>query len=144
MQPSVLPQPTTPAMVSSFMQFCNETTIAVRREILPDHHRRPRGVVGFHADEGDVDRLLLGELLGVGDMQRAHRHGELRHVMAWVTRRPCLLHVLDMLGPGIDEGDVLARLHHMRPGIAADGARSHDDDLVAHDVLPNFIFVGQT
>ena len=25
MQPTVLPQPTTPAMVSSFMQFCNET-----------------------------------------------------------------------------------------------------------------------
>ena len=26
MQPSVLPQPTTPAMVSSLMQFCNDTT----------------------------------------------------------------------------------------------------------------------
>ena len=26
MQPKVLPQPTTPAMVSSFMQFCSETT----------------------------------------------------------------------------------------------------------------------
>ena len=26
MQPSVLPQPTTPAIVSSFMQFCSETT----------------------------------------------------------------------------------------------------------------------
>jgi hypothetical protein len=26
MQPKVLPQPTTEAMVSSFMQFCNDTT----------------------------------------------------------------------------------------------------------------------
>ena len=26
MQPSVLPQPTTPAIVSSFMQFCSDTT----------------------------------------------------------------------------------------------------------------------
>ena len=26
MQPSVLPQPTMPAMVSSFMQFCSDTT----------------------------------------------------------------------------------------------------------------------
>jgi len=26
MQPIVLPQPTTPAIVASFMQFCNETT----------------------------------------------------------------------------------------------------------------------
>src|SRR5260370_5267079 len=25
-EPNVLPQPTTPAIVSSFMQFCNETT----------------------------------------------------------------------------------------------------------------------
>ena len=25
MQPTVLPQPTTPAIVSSFMQFCSET-----------------------------------------------------------------------------------------------------------------------
>ena len=26
MQPSVLPQPTMPAIVSSFMQFCSDTT----------------------------------------------------------------------------------------------------------------------
>ena len=31
-----------------------------------------------------------------------------------------LAHVLDMLGPRIDEGDVLAGLHHVRAGIAAD------------------------
>src|SRR5215472_18134966 len=36
----------------------------VRCEILPDHHGRPRRVVGLHADKGDVDRLFLGELLG--------------------------------------------------------------------------------
>ena len=37
-----------------------------------------------------------------------------------------LSHVLDMLGPGIDEGHVLAGLHHMGAGIAADRARSDD------------------
>ena len=46
--------------------------IAARRQILPDQQRRPFGVVGFRADEGDVDRRLLGELLHLGQMQRAH------------------------------------------------------------------------
>ena len=55
-----------------------------------------------------------GDVHGVGDAQ------------------PVLAHVLDMLGPGIDEGHVLAGLHHMRAGIAADRARSDDRDLPAH------------
>jgi hypothetical protein len=44
--------------------------------------------------------------------------------------------VLDMLGPWIDERDVLARLHHMRAGIPADGTRSDDSDLPTHAFLP--------
>jgi hypothetical protein len=40
--------------------------------------------------------------------------------------------VFDMLGPGVDEGDVLTGLHHMRPGISADGTRSDDCDFPAH------------
>ena len=46
--------------------------------------------------------------------------------------QPVLAHMLDMLGPGIDERDVLAGLHHMGAGIAADGACSDDRDLPAH------------
>ena len=46
--------------------------------------------------------------------------------------------MLDMLGPGIDEGDVLARLHHMGAGIAADRTRSDNRYLPAHAVLPAF------
>ena len=42
--------------------------------------------------------------------------------------QPVLAHMLDMLGPGIDEGDVLAGLHHMSAGIAADGAGPDDRD----------------
>ena len=110
--------------------------IAVRRQILLDQHRRPCRVVGFHADKGDVDRLLLGELLRVGDVQRAHRHGELRHVPGVGDAQAVLAHVLDMLGPGIDEGHVLAGLHHMRAGIAADRPRSHDRYLPAHAFAP--------
>ena len=106
--------------------------IAVGREILPDQHRRPGGVVGLHADEGDVDRLLLGELLRVGDVQRAHRHGEFRLGHRVGDAQAVLSHVLDMRGPRIDEGHVLAGLHHVRAGIAADRARPDDGDFLAH------------
>ena len=46
-----------------------------------------------------------------------------------------LAHVLDMLGPGIDEGDVFAGLHHMGAGISADRAGSDDCNPAAHAVL---------
>jgi hypothetical protein len=47
--------------------------------------------------------------------------------------QPVLSHVLDMGGPGIDEGDVLAGLHHMRTGISADRTGPDDGDfLLAH------------
>ena len=42
------------------------------------------------------------------------------------------VHMLDMLGPWNDERHVLARLHHMRAGIPADGARSDDSYLPTH------------
>ena len=63
-----------------------------------------------------------GDVHGVGDAQAV------------------LPHVLDMLGPGIDERHVLAGLHHMRAGIAADRARSDDRYLPAHAFLPGFAY----
>ena len=51
-------------------------------------------------------------------------------VMAWVTRKPVLSHVLDVRRPGIDERHVLAGLHHMGAGVAADRARSDDGDFL--------------
>jgi hypothetical protein len=47
-----------------------------------------------------------------------------------------LPHVLDMLGPWIDERHVLARLHHMGAGIPADRARSDDRYLPTHCFPP--------
>jgi hypothetical protein len=47
-----------------------------------------------------------------------------------------LPHVLNMLGPWIDERHVLARLHHMGAGIPADGTRSDNCYLPPHAVLP--------
>src|ERR1700730_3356002 len=46
-----------------------------------------------------------------------------------------LPHVLDVLGPGIDERHVLARLHHMGAGIPADGTSS-DDSYLPTPVFP--------
>src|SRR5262249_55935226 len=98
--------------------------------------RRPGGVVGLHADEGDVDRFFLGELLRVGDMERAHRHGEFRFLHRMRYAKPVLAHMFDMSGPRIDKGDVFAGLDHVRARITTDGAGAHDGNLSTHTVLP--------
>ena len=102
----------------------------VGRQILADQHRGPGGVVGLHADESDIDRRLLGELLRVGDVQRAHRHGEFRLLHGVGHAQAVLAHVFDMLGPGIDEGHVFARSHHVGARIATDGAGSDEGDFL--------------
>src|SRR5450432_1380853 len=112
--------------------------VAVRRQILPDQRGGPGRVVGLHAHEGDVDRRLLGELLRVRDVQRAHRNREFRDVLGVGDAQAVLSHVLDMLRPRIDEGHVLARLHHMGAGIAADRTRSDNRYLPTHAFLPAF------
>jgi hypothetical protein len=139
MQPSVLPQPTMPGDRLLVHAVLQRHDIAVRRQILPDQHGGPGGVVGFHADEGDFDRLLLGELLRVGDVERAHGHREFPNIHGVGDAQPVLPHVFDMLGPGIDERNVLARLRHMGTGIPADSARSDDRDLPAHDSPLHFL-----
>src|SRR5882757_5888018 len=136
MQPSVLPQPTMPAMVSSFMQFCSDTTYPSGARYC---RSGPGRVIGLHAHEGDVDRRLPGQLLRVRDVQRAHRNREFRDVPGVGDAQPVLPHVLDVLGPWIDERDVLARLHHMGAGIPADGSRSDNSYLPTHAFLPAFL-----
>ncbi len=44
----------------------------------------------------------------------------MRHAQAMLS------HVLDVRGPGIDEGHVLARLDHMGAGISANRTRSNN------------------
>ena len=119
--------------VHAILQRDDET---VGREILLDQHRRPGGVVGLHADKGDVDRLLLGERLRIGDVQRTHRHGEFRLLHCMCHAQPVRPHVLDMRRPRIDESHVLAGLHHMRARITADRAGPDNGDLLAHLLLP--------
>ena len=137
MQPSVLLQPTIPAIVSSFMQFLQGDHVAVGCQILPDKHGCPTRVVGLHAHKRDVDRLLLGELLHVGNVQGAHRHAEFRYVHGVRHAQAVLLHVFDMSWPGIDESDVLAGLHHMGTGISPDRTRSDNGYLPGHASPPS-------
>ena len=103
-----------------------------------DQRGGPGRVVGLHADEGDVDRRLPGQLLRVRDMQRAHGNREFRDVPGVGDAQAVLPHVFDMLGPWVDERDVLAGLHHMGAGVAADRTRSDDRYLPPHAFLPAF------
>ena len=57
--PTVLPQPTMPAMLLLVQAVLQRHHEAVRREIRRDQRRRPFGVVGLDRDERDVDRLLF-------------------------------------------------------------------------------------
>jgi hypothetical protein len=107
---------------------------AVGREIRLHEMRSPLGVVGFHADEGDVDRRLLHETLYVRDVQSAHLHrtafgfghaGELEPVPA---------HVLDVLGPRIDQRDIVTGTGHVTARITADRTGAHYDDTLAQSL----------
>jgi hypothetical protein len=69
----------------------------------------------------------------------ARRHREFGDVLGVRDAQPMLAHVLDVLGPRVDERHVLAGLHHMRTGIAADRACADNGDFLAHGVLPQLL-----
>ena len=103
---------------------------AGRRQVLLDQSRGPGGVVGFHADKGNVDRRLFGELLRLGQVQRARLDRERLDIADMGDPQTVLADRFDVFRPRVDVGHVLAGLHHMRPGITADGTRADDRDLV--------------
>src|SRR5262245_10394885 len=113
--------------------------VAVGCQILPDQHRCPCRVVRLHAHEGDVDRLLLGELLHVRHVQGAHGHAEFRYVHGMRHAQAVLSHLLDVGGPRIDERHVLAGLYHMGADIAAHRTRSDNGYLPAHTFPPGIL-----
>jgi hypothetical protein len=64
-------------------------------------------------------------------------HRRDRHVEAFLAgqaaqAQPAAAHRLDMLGPGVDEGDVHAVAGHVPPGVAADGTGADDGNALAH------------
>src|SRR5579885_3019870 len=110
--------------------------IAGRRQVLLDQPRRPFGVVGFDADEGDVDRLLLGELLRLGQVQGADLDVERLRPLVVGDADAVPVDRLDIFRPEVDEGDVFPGLRHMLAGIADDRPRADDDDPLAHGDSP--------
>ena len=137
MQPTTRPQPTTPAMVSSFMQFCNDTTkpfgdryceiSVVAHWVSYDFMQTKAMSIGFSFASCCASVRCSARTLAVNS--GTSRICEMRS--------PLDAHGFDVRWPGIDEGDVLARLRHMRAGIAADRAGAHDRDLVTHGFLPS-------
>src|SRR5215475_4734619 len=57
---------------------------------------------------------------------------EFRHVLGVRYAQSVLSHVVDMRGPGVDEGHILTRVHHMSTGVSTDRASSDNGYLVAH------------
>jgi hypothetical protein len=108
------------------MQFCSDTTKPVGDTYWLIQHRRPSGVVRFNTDEGDVDRLLLDELLHVCQMQCAHLDSEFRHLAQMGNTQACGAHLLHVFRPRIDEGHVLSGLSHMRADVPAERTHAHN------------------
>ena len=109
---------------------------AVRRQILADHRGRPFGVVGLHADEGDVDRFALRQFLNLGQMDRLDGHGAAFLRGHAVEADAVLGHVVDMVRPGIDERHILAATGQMAARITADRTGADDDNLLTHGISP--------
>src|SRR5208282_3269845 len=118
--------------------------ISARGQVLLDHRRRPGGVVGLHADEGDVDWCLFAELLRLGQMQRARLDRERLDNADMGDPQAVLADGVDVFRPRIDIGHVLAGLHHMGTGITAN--RPCTDDryfLLRHHVFSRLRFAAR-
>ena len=102
---------------------------AVVLDVPLDEVGGPLGVVGLDGDEGVVERL--GDVLGVGQVHGVDRHREVALTAAGTEALGA--HLFDVLGPHVDEGDVVfAGLHEESADIAAHGAGTHDYDAVCH------------
>ena len=109
---------------------------AVRRKIGLDQVGRPLGVVGLHANERDVDRLFLHQALDVAHVERfdayrvAFGPGESRELKSVIA------HVVDMLGPCVDQRHVMSRARHVSAGVTADRAGAHHHNSFSQFTLP--------
>src|SRR3978361_371380 len=70
-------------------------------------------------------------------MQRAGLYGKRFLVLVVRYAQAIPLDLLDMLGPRIDKGDILAFPRHMRAGISTNCARADNGDLLAHGTPPH-------
>jgi hypothetical protein len=108
--------------------------VAVGREVRRDQVRRPRGVVGLHRHHGDVERAPVGLQLGEVQDLRPGDDAALgrRHA---VQLQPLGADGLDVLRPGVHQGDVLPELRQPAADIASQGACAHDRYPFCHSVI---------
>src|SRR5262245_4881819 len=113
--------------------------VAAGRQIRLDELCHPLGVVRLHAHEGDVHRRLPGERSNLVQV-----HGFRMRNLPLLRRHPGEFETVpanrfDILGPAVDQRDIVAMRRQMSAHIAADGAAAEHDDPLTHDVLPIFL-----
>ena len=104
-------------------------------QVIHRHLGGPLRVVGLHGDEHRLERLA--HLAPLAQAQGPHRH----HVLAAAPgeSQAAALDLLDVLGPGIGQGHVVAGFRQQATNHAADGSGSDDADprlLNAHGFPP--------
>ena len=110
---------------------------AVVLDVPLDEVGGPLGVVGLDGDEGVVEGL--GDVLGVGEVHGVDGHREI--ALAAAGAQALGAHLLHVLGPHVDEGDVVfAGLDKKRADVAAHGAGTHDYDAVCHSVISGMVW----
>src|SRR5262249_33644940 len=102
---------------------------AARAEVLADQRRRPDRVVRLRADEGHLDRLLE-EALRLVKVERGRVNEKLP--LGALEVQPLPPDRLDVLRPGVDQGDVLTGPRQVTADVAADRAGAHERDSLAH------------
>ena len=106
--------------------------VALGRQVGPDQHRGPFGVVGLGGDDGDVDGALLGQALHLRDVHGRHRDRDAFLLGHAGEVQPPAADGLDMLGPWVDQRDVLPRTRQMPAEIAPHRPGTDDRDALAH------------
>jgi hypothetical protein len=88
----------------------------------------PLGVVGFYAYKCNVYRPFPAKPLHVGDVQGTDFDRTLFFGRQSRKLQAVLAHVFDMLGPGVNQRDIVSRARHVPAGITADGAGAYHYD----------------
>jgi hypothetical protein len=115
-----------PLLVDAVLERDDE---AAGNEVLADQRGGPDRVVRLGADERDVDRVF-GEALDLVEVQRLRMDQVL--ALGAFELEPVLLDRVDVLGPGIDERDILPRPSKVAADVAADGAGAHERQPLSH------------
>ena len=88
----------------------------------------PRGVVGLHRDEGELE--VPRQARGLVEVHGGWPDDE--GIVRTLDVEPVTPDRLDLLGPRIDEGDVMAGAGQMAAEVAPDRSRSDEHESLRH------------